>query len=193
MIQAIHKIREQLPTLYVAADVCLCEYTSHGHCGILNDDGSIDNDATIRQLSDVAVAYARAGAHCVAPSDMMDGRIGAICEGLKNARQTQTTVMAYSAKFASSLYGPFRCVVTPLVLTTAMPSRLRRRSATAGGTSCHRPQGASRGARSCATRRRAPTSSWSSPLAHISTSSQMRANLYRTSRLHATRSVASTR
>ena len=112
VIAAIQKLRQLFPTLYIAADVCLCEYTSHGHCGILYEDGSINNDASIVRLADVAVAYARAGAHCVAPSDMMDGRIGAIREGLRRAHLAEhTCVMAYSAKFASSLYGPFRSAV----------------------------------------------------------------------------------
>ncbi|CCU97906.1 unnamed protein product [Malassezia sympodialis ATCC 42132] len=109
VIQAIKKIRELFPSLYVAADVCLCEYTSHGHCGVLLEDGSVDNLKSIERLADVAVAYAKAGAHCVAPSDMMDGRIASIRQGLFNhGLASRTTVMAYSAKFASSMYGPFR-------------------------------------------------------------------------------------
>lgn len=112
VIQAIKKIRELFPSLYVAADVCLCEYTSHGHCGVLLEDGSVDNLKSIERLADVAVAYAKAGAHCVAPSDMMDGRIASIRQGLFNhGLASRTTVMAYSAKFASSMYGPFRYVV----------------------------------------------------------------------------------
>lgn len=109
VIQGIKKIRQIFPSLYVAVDVCLCEYTSHGHCGILCPDGSINNDKSIARLSDVAVAYAKAGAHCVAPSDMMDNRIQAIHEGLKREGLAhRTSIMAYSAKFASSMYGPFR-------------------------------------------------------------------------------------
>lgn len=109
VIAAIRKLRELFPSLYIAADVCLCEYTSHGHCGILLEDGRIDNPKSIARLADVAVAYAAAGAHCVAPSDMMDGRIRAIRDGLTRAGlEDKTTLMAYSAKFASSMYGPFR-------------------------------------------------------------------------------------
>ena len=112
VIQAIRKIRDLFPTLYVAADVCLCEYTSHGHCGILHEDGSINNTLSIERLKDVAVAYAKAGAHCVAPSDMMDGRIASIRRGLDAAGLAgRVTLMAYSAKFASAMYGPFRYVV----------------------------------------------------------------------------------
>lgn len=109
VIQAIKTIRKLFPTLYIACDVCLCEYTSHGHCGVLYDDGSINNAPSVARLVEVAVNYAQAGAHCVAPSDMMDGRIGAIKKGLADAELAgNTTLMAYSAKFASSLYGPFR-------------------------------------------------------------------------------------
>ncbi|PKI83101.1 Hem2p [Malassezia vespertilionis] len=109
VIAGIRKIHALFPELFVAADVCLCEYTSHGHCGILHEDGTVDNSASIQRLADVAVAYAKAGAQCVAPSDMMDGRIGAIREGLRKAGlASKTTLMAYSAKFASKMYGPFR-------------------------------------------------------------------------------------
>ena len=109
MIQAIKTIRKLFPILYIACDVCLCEYTSHGHCGILFEDGAINNTPSVQRLAEVAVSYAKAGAHCVAPSDMMDGRIRAIKQGLIDANLAgKTTLMAYSAKFASSLYGPFR-------------------------------------------------------------------------------------
>lgn len=112
VIQGIKKLRLLFPSLYIAADVCLCEYTSHGHCGILNKDGSIDNQKSIARIAGVAVAYAKAGAHCVAPSDMMDNRIRAIREGLlRENLANQTTIMSYSAKFASSMYGPFRYVM----------------------------------------------------------------------------------
>lgn len=111
VIQAIQKIRALFPSVYVAADVCLCEYTSHGHCGILLDDGTIDNPKSIARLADVAVAYAKAGAHFVAPSDMMDGRIASIRQALvDHGLAGSTSLMAYSAKFASSMYGPFRYV-----------------------------------------------------------------------------------
>jgi len=111
VIQAIRKIRTLFPELYIAADVCLCEYTSHGHCGLLNEDGTINTPASVRRIASVAVSYAQAGAHCVAPSDMMDGRVREIKRGLMNAGlANKCTLMPYSAKFASSLYGPFRCV-----------------------------------------------------------------------------------
>lgn len=109
VIAAIRAIRAMFPSVYVAADVCLCEYTSHGHCGIVYEDGTMDNDKSVARLADVAVAYAKAGAHCVAPSDMMDGRVSAIREGLvKAGLRSRTTLMAYSAKFSSKMYGPFR-------------------------------------------------------------------------------------
>jgi len=87
--------------------VCLCQYTSHGHCGIV-EGGSVLNDPTLELLARVAVSHAEAGADMVAPSDMMDGRVGAIREGLDEAGYTETPIMAYSAKYASSFYGPFR-------------------------------------------------------------------------------------
>lgn len=103
------KILSLFPELYIAADVCLCEYTSHGHCGVLHADGSINTEPSVARIAEVAVNYARAGVHCVAPSDMMDGRIKAIKRGLIDAGfGNRCTLMSYSAKFASSLYGPFR-------------------------------------------------------------------------------------
>jgi porphobilinogen synthase len=88
--------------------VCLCAYTDHGHCGIVHADGSINNAASIERLADVAVAYAAAGCHVVAPSDMMDGRVGAIKRKLLAAGHAHTALMSYAAKFASCFYGPFR-------------------------------------------------------------------------------------
>ena len=112
VITAIKVLRKAFPSLYIACDVCLCEYTSHGHCGILFEDGTINNTPSIDRLAEVAVNYAKAGAHCVAPSDMMDGRVKAIKAGLAKAGLAgRTTLMAYSAKFASGLYGPFRDAV----------------------------------------------------------------------------------
>ncbi|KIY67151.1 tetrapyrrole biosynthesis, porphobilinogen synthase [Cylindrobasidium torrendii FP15055 ss-10] len=109
VILAIRKLRELYPDLYIACDVCLCEYTDHGHCGYLHEDGTINNAPSVKRIAEVAVNYAKAGAHCVAPSDMMDGRIKAIKEGLIQAGLgNKCTLMAYSAKFASGLYGPFR-------------------------------------------------------------------------------------
>jgi porphobilinogen synthase len=101
-------IKEAVPDLLVITDVCLCEYTSHGHCGVLREDGSVDNDATLELLARTAVSHARAGADIVAPSDMMDGRVGAIREELDGEGFAETPILAYSAKFASAFYGPFR-------------------------------------------------------------------------------------
>ncbi|KAL5485272.1 HEM2 [Sanghuangporus weigelae] len=109
VILAIKKLRELFPELYIAADVCLCEYTSHGHCGHLHPDGTINTEPSVKRIAEVAVNYAKAGAHCVAPSDMMDGRVKAIKLGLIDAGLgNKCTLMSYAAKFASSLYGPFR-------------------------------------------------------------------------------------
>lgn len=109
VIQGIQIIRKNFPNLYVVCDVCLCEYTSHGHCGILNQDGSLNNAMSVERISDVAMAYAEAGAHCVAPSDMNDGRIRAIKLKLIEAGLShQVTLMSYAAKFSGCLYGPFR-------------------------------------------------------------------------------------
>ena len=111
VIRAIQTVRELFPQLYVAADVCLCEYTDHGHCGILNEDGSLNNIQSVERIADVAVAYAEAGAHCVAPSDMNDGRVRMIKLKLLAAGIAhRVTLMSYSAKFSSCLYGPFRDV-----------------------------------------------------------------------------------
>ncbi|KAF9263271.1 tetrapyrrole biosynthesis, porphobilinogen synthase [Marasmius fiardii PR-910] len=109
VILAIKKLRELFPSLYIACDVCLCEYTDHGHCGVLHGDGTINTKPSVDRIAEVAVNYARAGAHCVAPSDMMDGRIKAIKRGLIDSGfGNKCTLMSYSAKFASALYGPFR-------------------------------------------------------------------------------------
>jgi porphobilinogen synthase len=97
------------PELYLAADVCLCEYTSHGHCGILQHDHTVDTPHSVARIADVALSYAKAGVHCVAPSDMMDGRIRAIkLRLMENNLANKVMLMSYSAKFASGLYGPFR-------------------------------------------------------------------------------------
>ena len=105
---ATRAIKQAVPGLLVATDVCLCEYTDHGHCGVLREDGSVDNDASLELLARTAVSHARAGADLVAPSDMMDGRVGAIREELDGEGFSETPILAYSAKFASSFYGPFR-------------------------------------------------------------------------------------
>lgn len=109
VIQAIRLLRARFPQLYIVTDVCLCEYTSHGHCGIMREDGSLDNAQSVDRISDVAVAYAAAGAHCVAPSDMNDGRVRAIKLKLIDAGMAhRVLLMSYSAKFSGCLYGPFR-------------------------------------------------------------------------------------
>ena len=105
--QATRALKRELPELVVITDVCLCEYTSHGHCGVLRN-GAVDNDATLELLARQAVSHARAGADMVAPSDMMDGRVGAIRSALDDAGFGYTAVMAYAAKYASAFYGPFR-------------------------------------------------------------------------------------
>jgi porphobilinogen synthase len=101
-------IKRAQPDLLVMTDVCLCEYTDHGHCGVLRDDGAVDNDASVELLARTAVSHARAGADVVAPSDMMDGRVREIREELDGEGFTDTPILAYSAKFASAFYGPFR-------------------------------------------------------------------------------------
>lgn len=105
--QAIRAIKRDVPELLVWADVCMCEYTSHGHCGVLHDH-EVDNDATLPLLVKEAVVYAEAGADVIAPSDMMDGRIGAIRTGLDDAGFRDTIIVSYAAKYASAYYGPFR-------------------------------------------------------------------------------------
>lgn len=105
--RAVRYIREKYPEIYIVADVCLCEYTSHGHCGMVRGE-KILNDETLPYLVKMAVSLVEAGADMVAPSDMMDGHVAAIREGLDRAGFTQTPIMAYSAKFASAYYGPFR-------------------------------------------------------------------------------------
>jgi porphobilinogen synthase len=105
--QAVAAIKEKVPELTVITDVCLCQYTDHGHCGIIRD-GLVDNDETLEILSRVALSHAQAGADFVAPSDMMDGRVGAIRERLEEEGFKDTGILAYAVKFASSFYGPFR-------------------------------------------------------------------------------------
>jgi porphobilinogen synthase len=105
---AVRALKEALPELVVITDVCLCEYTTHGHCGRLRADGSVDNDSTVELLARTAVSQARAGADVVAPSDMMDGRVSAIRAELDADGLADVPILAYSAKFASAFYGPFR-------------------------------------------------------------------------------------
>ena len=110
--RAVETVKKACPSLCVITDVCLCEYTEHGHCGVIKDnrDGvpDVDNDATLDLLVKEALAHAQAGADMVAPSDMMDGRVGAIREALDDARFSDIPIMAYSAKYTSAFYGPFR-------------------------------------------------------------------------------------
>ncbi len=106
---AVRALKQALPDgPLVMTDVCLCEYTDHGHCGIAREDGSIDNDATLELLARTAVSHARAGADVLAPSDMMDGRVGVLRSELDSEGYSDTPILAYSAKFASAFYGPFR-------------------------------------------------------------------------------------
>src|SRR5918997_2653859 len=105
---AVRALKEAHPDLVVITDVCLCAYTSHGHCGVVLDDGTVDNDASLELLARTAASHARAGADVVAPSDMMDGRVGALRAQLDAEGFKELPIMAYSAKFASAFYGPFR-------------------------------------------------------------------------------------
>ena len=106
--RAVRKIKEIDPDMNVVTDVCMCEYTSHGHCGILTEGGYVDNDKTLERLAQIAVSHAKAGADMVAPSDMMDGRVKAIREALDKAGFVHIPIMSYSVKYASTFYGPFR-------------------------------------------------------------------------------------
>ena len=106
--QAIRKIKDLSPNLMVITDVCLCEYTSHGHCGVLKEDQTVDNDQTLELLAREALSHVQAGCDMVAPSDMMDGRIGYIRNCLDQNSFENIPIMSYAAKFASSFYGPFR-------------------------------------------------------------------------------------
>lgn len=108
--RAIRAIKDKCPELLVIPDLCLCEYTSHGHCGLLDEKGNVMNDATLEVLGKVALSYARAGADMVAPSDMMDGRVGHIRRVLDEAGYSHLPIMSYAAKYASAFYGPFRDV-----------------------------------------------------------------------------------
>jgi porphobilinogen synthase len=105
---AVRALKEAHPDLVVITDVCLCAYTSHGHCGVVLEDGSVDNDLTLELLAKTALSHAAAGADAVAPSDMMDGRVGALRSQLDAEGFKDTPIVAYSAKFASAFYGPFR-------------------------------------------------------------------------------------
>jgi len=105
--QAVKRLKKEVPEILVSTDVCLCAYTSHGHCGVVHN-GEVDNDATLELLAGVALSHAEAGADIVAPSDMMDGRVLAIREALDEQGFTMTAIMSYAVKYASGFYGPFR-------------------------------------------------------------------------------------
>lgn len=105
--RAVKTLKDRFPQAVIITDVCMCEYTSHGHCGIIKG-GEVDNDLTLEQLARIAVSHARAGADWVAPSDMMDGRVGRIREALDEAGFSQVVIMSYAVKYCSSFYGPFR-------------------------------------------------------------------------------------
>jgi porphobilinogen synthase len=105
--KAVRLIKQEVPEIVVITDVCMCEYTEHGHCGIL-ENGEVDNDATLELLARVSVSHALAGADMIAPSDMMDGRVKAIRSALDDARFSSTPILSYAAKYASAFYGPFR-------------------------------------------------------------------------------------
>ena len=106
--RAVRAIKERSPELVVIADVCLCEYTDHGQCGVVSDGGDVDNDATLELLSRTAVAQAEAGVDIVAPSDMMDGRVGAIRAALDESGLSHIAIMSYAVKYSSAFFGPFR-------------------------------------------------------------------------------------
>ncbi|MEX1103438.1 MAG: porphobilinogen synthase [Dehalococcoidia bacterium] len=106
--RATRVLKDTNPDLLVIGDVCLCEYTSHGHCGIVRPDGSVDNDATLLLLAEASVTLADAGCDIIAPSDMMDGRVGVIRAALDGSGHAETPILSYAAKFASAFYGPFR-------------------------------------------------------------------------------------
>ena len=140
------------------ADLCLDEYTDHGHCGLLTPAGEVDNDATLERYASIAVAQAAAGAHVVAPSGMMDGQVAAIRAALDRAGYPEVAICAYSAKYASAFYGPFRDAAE---CAPQFGDRASYQQDPAGG--------ATRCARSCSTWPRARTSSWSSPRCPTST------------------------
>jgi porphobilinogen synthase len=123
---ATRAIKQAHPELLVMTDVCLCEYTSHGHCGLLTASGAVDNDSSVDLIARTAVSQARAGADIVAPSDMMDGRIGAVRAALDDEGLSDTPIVAYSAKFASAFYGPFREAADAAPTRWIRPTATRR-------------------------------------------------------------------
>lgn len=139
--------QENFPQIYCITDVCMCEYTSHGHCGVLDTCTTVNNDKTLELLCKVSLSHVRAGADMVAPSDMMDGRVLAIRHALDSEGFTHIPIMAYSAKYASAFYGPFRDAAAP-----------RPPSATAAPIRWTSTTARRRSRKSTATSRRAPTS-----------------------------------
>jgi porphobilinogen synthase len=119
--EAIRRIKREVPDLVVWADVCLCEYTDHGHCGVLHESG-VDNDRTLPLLARASLVYAEAGADIIAPSDMMDGRVGAIRTALDADGFSDRVIVSYAAKYASAFYGPFRDAAGWTRRTSAKPS-----------------------------------------------------------------------
>ena len=144
---AVRAIKEAFPELVVITDVCLCEYTSHGHCGVVRPDGYVDNDLSLELLAKTAISHAAAGADIVAPSDMMDGRVGALRSQLDAEGHSETPIIAYSAKFASAFYGP-----VPRGCRLGAGLRRQARLPDGSGQRATRPC-----ARRCSTSRRAPT------------------------------------
>lgn len=128
VVRSIKAIKKSFPHLFIMTDVCLCEYTSHGHCGILNEDGTLNQVESVKRIAATAVDYALAGADCVAPSDMNDGRIKGIKQGLIDAGIAhKIMVMSYAAKFSGCLYGPFREGKYPIASShylTPVPSNM---------------------------------------------------------------------
>ncbi len=106
--RAIREVKKEITDIYIITDICMCQYTDHGHCGLLTEDGKIENDTTVEKLSKIAVSHAKAGADMVAPSDMMDGRIAHMRRELDSEGFKEIPIMSYSIKYASSFYGPFR-------------------------------------------------------------------------------------
>jgi len=147
--RAVRAIKEKVPDLLVVTDVCLCEYTDHGHCGVV-EGGEVKNDESVELLCRMALSHARAGADIVAPSDMMDGRVGAIREALDEEGRDGVAILSYAVKYASAFYGPFRDAAHSAWIRRTPTRRCARRSSTW---------------------RRARTSSWSSPPSPTSTSS----------------------
>lgn len=178
---ALRDVRSEVgDDLLVMSDLCLDEFTDHGHCGVLTADGRIDNDATLERYAEMAQVQADAGAHVVGPSGMMDGQVGVIRDALDQTGHEDVAILAYTVKYASAFYGPFREAVGSSSRATARP------------TSRTPPAPATPSANSPSTSRRAPTWSWSSRPAPTSTSSA-RSPKPPTYRSRPTRSAGSTR